>query len=341
VLLSCPFNLMLCSPERTRQRFLEELASPWLERVRCLSEEQGRWGAQNLQRYIAECRRANAQPASSRHDAEESPTDAAERLTGVLKNRLMVWSPLPSRIEQALPQSYDGAVLTLGGGLDPVDELWVAGRQQTTRLCALLAASWEGFDLPYSAAVSKPGVVHLFWRTHESAARRLVLDPQSPWHAAGPPVLLMRQRASSRFVPSLPESSFATWGNLLVTLDQQRRRFTHATEADLSPEAAAAWGAFHTELLHDPAVFAPWPRQFFDWLPELMLRLAALLGVLHALATPGDPGLYLVKPERVQEACAIVRWLAHEHLACLEQLREGGAAEGGGQLSSPAGCPPP
>jgi hypothetical protein len=161
-----------------------------------------------------------------------------------------------------------------------------------------------------------------------------VLDPQSPWRAAGPPVLLMRQKTSSRFVLSLPESSFHTWANLLVTMDQQRRRFTHATEAKLSPEAAAAWGAFHTELLHDGAVFAPWPRQFFDWLPELMLRLAALLSTLHALATPGDPGLFLLTLPRVQEACVIVRWLAHEHLACLEQLRRGSGAERAAPLSN-------
>jgi hypothetical protein len=184
-------------------------------------------------------------------------------------------------------------------------------------------------DLPYSAGESKPGVVHLFWRSQESAVRRLLLDLQGPWRGAAPPVLLMRQKATSHFVQPLAESQFRTWANLLVTIDQQRRRFTHATEATLSPEAAEAWGEFHAELLNDTAVFAPWPRQFFDWLPELMLRLAALLGVLHALAAPGDPGLFCVKLERVREACAIVRWLAHEHLACLEQLRTGNSTQGG------------
>lgn len=96
---------------------------------------------------------------------------------------------------------------------------------------------------------------------------------------------------------------------------------------EFSEEAKLLWSTSHQELLAGVGECAPFPKAWFEWLPELMMRLALLLSVLQRTTPSLGSGKAMVEAGAVEQACTLTWWLAHEHLECLKALRRPQAVE--------------
>jgi hypothetical protein len=317
---SCPFSVVFCAEQKSRCRFLEFLGEPWLQHVRINLREHQALGAQGIRDEMEErIRRFKEAPRTPGFDYRKFE-DERDGRKAVWYPNLVTSTASPDRMMRAVNSSYDRLVMALDGSMDPFEELLGRHRSQTERLCRLLILGWEDIDLPDKGSIPTRGMVHLCWRTHKSAARRMVLDRRSPWRLMAPPVLLIRQHSAPSFLEELPADIFEMWSGMLVACHMRRHSSRNITTWKLSDDAKRLWAAFHEELLGDTSVFAPFPSEWFRWLPELTVRLALLLCVLRSFTEKEPPEIWTVDAEALERACVITRWLAHEHLETLHGL---------------------
>lgn len=324
--LACPFNVLVCSRRPMRDRFMECLAEPWLSQARL----QLRYQQQKHDPKFKRIQKALSQSASPHlhPHPDKALEEDSERLhqkapifeQASAQPEIFVRSPLAARLLGAIPRSFDGCVMSLQGGIDPAAELLNAGRPAISALCSVLAQSWNDIELPVAPFPAKRGVIHAFWRAPMSTARQLILGRRSPWCAAPPPVLLIEQKSDPHHLDFLPEPTYHWWEKQLLGLYKRRLDFTSPLLWELTPEATQLWGNLHAELLGTEGIFVPFARTFFDWLPELMLRLALLMQILKG-ESAGGPHPH-IGDNAMATACTLVRWLAHAHLECLKALRE-------------------
>jgi hypothetical protein len=327
--LASPFNVMVCSRQPIRDGFLEYVGEPWMKEAKLLVRRLQASDAAQLQKEASDALVAlGAGPSPNQDDFPLTPADQAAQfkkhvadLHRVLHPHVVIRSPLPSTMVSALGASHDRVVLSLRGSLDPAAELLNAGRTATADLCSLLARSWEDMDLPSPDGVARRGVVHLLWRAKMSAARQLVCGKRSAWCATPPPVLLIRQERVPGHLAALPEPTWSEWEHRLKLRYRARCEVEHDRLWELSAEATERWGEFHRQLLAQPQVFAPFPLTFFDWLPELMLRLAMLI-MPECFKSREECRTLIISGEAAARACTVTWWLAHEHLTCLRALLE-------------------
>lgn len=320
--LSCPFSVLVCAAQRSRLRFIELLGEPWLLAVRLQLRHHQAFGtkslAQELERFQAQ---AAAPEARFGVGAAANINDQIRHAGTALQPNIVVPSPMPARVMQALRMSYDRTVMVVNGGIDPLDELLSAGRNQTAELCRLLEMSWQDMDLPDRGPIPRRGVIHLCWRSHMAAARRMVWGRQSPWRGAPPPVLMILQGATPAYLAPLDETTHTGWSDMLQGVYNQCRKLHEPVLWELSDDARTLWGGFHRELLGDPTLFAPVPPGFVDWIPDLVIRLALLFSALERMEKQAAPAKTIVEKDTLIRACTVGWWLAHEHLECLNTLR--------------------
>jgi hypothetical protein len=297
--LSCPFNVIVCSHSRSRISFMEYLAEPWVERVRVRIRAHQVFAARRM------------------FQETEAGTDGGTTPQMLLLPFHVVQSPKPSAIIAALNGSHDRAVMSLAGAMDPAAELLLGGARDIAELGAILSRSWLDMDVFGVGDLGNRCLAHIGWRARMGAVRQLVLGKHSPWRICPPPVLLLRQQKDPGFLVGLPEEVFKMWSEQLIRWHSARSTAGRHIDWDLSPGAQDVWGAFEHELLHESGALTPFPSTYFDWLPELMLRLAMLVEMLRGTDSALKP---VIEVPATQIACALTRWLAHEHLECLRAL---------------------
>jgi hypothetical protein len=321
IAVTSPFNVIFCGDGKCRQRFVEYLAEPWLGEVRKLLETFQNDGRTDLSRRVARAKKAVAYPSMREDpDSTESPHEHYLKLAAALQPHLVVHSPLPKMLRRGLLHSYDRAVLSLDGGTDPAEELLRGGKLQVFQMGSLLGASWAGLDLPEADRMGRPGVVHVLWQTHADAARRLILDPASPWQSDFPPVLLAWQPRNPAFLADLPGKAFERWSDYLKGFYANRHRPAAGVDWELPPGIKRIWAQFHQECTHLVKDFQPFPPWMFAWMPELMLRLTMVFAAVESLVPDGDGALRTPRDDHALRACTVARWLLYEHYHCLKSL---------------------
>jgi hypothetical protein len=139
-----PFNLVLCEPASARGSWVEYLGEPWMGSVRLLLRYHQHYGAPRLREELQglEQRAMNPMARPDMGPLADQQKDMAS-LAMKLKPCAIVRSTMPGHLFEAVSQSFDRCVLSVRGGLDPMQELAGAGNRQIQELCRLLEMSWQ------------------------------------------------------------------------------------------------------------------------------------------------------------------------------------------------------
>lgn len=317
---SCPFNLIVCTQRPSQDRWFEYMGEAWMGVVRHNMRQHQAKGRERLEAEYRKLEQMRLLPVGM----VGSPVpDQLDRQLFEVANQYK-----PCLVERrsgaaaalkALENSNDLCVLLTNGGMDPVEELLNSGRKPCLDLASLLNLSWSDIGLPGKSPVPTRGIVHLFWSTHASALRRLLLGLRSPWACNPPPVLLVRQHDPACLNELPVEDKTKAWDELLLKGLIQRLVLTEARAWSLSPEASQMMVGFRKQSLQD------WngavdPLALPDFFPSLALRMAMLLSALE-LNTESLNDASLVSVSVMERACCLAQWMASEHRDCLRWLK--------------------
>ncbi|RBP35667.1 hypothetical protein DES53_12035 [Roseimicrobium gellanilyticum] len=317
--ISCPFNLIVCGEAPTSHNWIEFFAEPWLGHLRGRLRMHQAFGAAH---FMNELKSMDSQSSFLFGSALDKNKQLV-RTQLTLAPCAMERSPLPDKLLEALKHSWGRTVVSLNGGIDPMQELHSASRKQVVELSRLLQMSWKDMDLPAKGPIPCRGVIHLLWRSEITAARRVIWGPQSPWKAASPPVLVVTEGASPAYLVPLDAEVYGEWAKLCRRLVDSTESGHDAVVWSLSPEADALAAGFCVDLATNASKLAPLRPQQFAWFHELVIRLAMLLSITgkNENSVPGVDAI--VSSEAMDAACILGRWLAREHYDCLKWLRLG------------------